>query len=188
MISDSWTNQKENFQKFVWNTIIISIHGLVYFHQITKQILVEFSLTKDAISLKPHQWFFLEWIELIPRKVYDKVNQFNVLVLFSNEMDGWGSSFSPQKSLCIVMASNKSSNNTVMRDRVLVIVWLNDESLEFAIPTLTATQNIACPYLLGFWQIFETSIQFKPRGEKKWHQHQFSVNLLIMGFNHVPVI
>jgi hypothetical protein len=48
----------------------------------------------------------------------------------------------------MVMASNKSSNNIVMRDRALVIVWLNDEPLEFAISTLTASQNITCPYLV----------------------------------------
>jgi hypothetical protein len=75
---------------------------------------------------------------------------FNVSVLFSNEMDGLGSIFIPQKSLCVVMASNKSSINTEMRDRVLVIVWLNDESLEFAILSLTASQNITWQYLVGF--------------------------------------
>jgi hypothetical protein len=46
------------------------------------------------------------------------------------------------------MASNKSSNNTVMRERMLVIVLLNDVSFEFAISTLTASQNITCPYVV----------------------------------------
>ncbi len=77
-------------------------------------------------------------------------------------MDGLGSSFLQQKSLCMVMASNKSSNKRVMRERVLVIVFLNDVSLEVAISTLTASQNINCPYLVGVWQIVRSSIQFKP--------------------------
>jgi hypothetical protein len=47
------------------------------------------------------------------------------------------------------MASNKSSNNTVMRESVLVIVWWNDNSLEFSKPTLTASQNIDFLYLVG---------------------------------------
>ncbi len=79
-----------------------------------------------------------------------KTYSFNGSVLFSYEMDGLGSICIPQKSLCMVMASNKSSNNTVMRDRVLVIVLLNDESLEFSVSILTASQNITCPYLSGF--------------------------------------
>ncbi len=33
------------------NIFIISIHGLVYFHQNTKQYFLEFTKTKDAISL-----------------------------------------------------------------------------------------------------------------------------------------
>ncbi len=66
MISDSWTTQKENVQKFVWNISIISIlYGLVHFHQNTKQIYVEFPVTKDTKTLKKHQWFFLECIDLI---------------------------------------------------------------------------------------------------------------------------
>jgi hypothetical protein len=48
------------------------------------------------------------------------------------------------------MDSNKSSNYTVMRERVLDIVFLNDDILEFDISTLTASQNITCPYLVGF--------------------------------------
>ncbi len=51
MISDSWTTQKENFQKDVWNIFIISIHGLVHYHQNTKQIFVEFPVTKDTKTL-----------------------------------------------------------------------------------------------------------------------------------------
>jgi hypothetical protein len=49
-----------------------------------------------------------------------------------------------------MMASNKSSDNTVMRESVLAIVLCNDDSLEFAISTLAASQNIACPDLVGF--------------------------------------
>ncbi len=72
MISDSWTTQKENFQKFVWNTLIVSVHGLVYFHQNTKQIFVKSPVTKEAISLKQHQQFFgVHWPH--PKNVYDKV-------------------------------------------------------------------------------------------------------------------
>ncbi len=85
-----------------------------------------------------------------------------VSVLFSNVMDGLGSSFSPQNSLCMLMASNQSSHNTVMKERVLDILLLNDVSLEFAISTLTASHNINRPYLVGFCQIFTSSIQFKP--------------------------
>jgi hypothetical protein len=51
------------------------------------------------------------------------------------------------------MASNKSSNSIVMRERVLDIVLLNDVSLEFAISILTASQNINCPYFVDFWQL-----------------------------------
>jgi hypothetical protein len=61
-----------------------------------------------------------------------------------------------------LMASNKSSNDTVMRERVLDIVLLNDVSSEFAISPLTASQNKICQYLVVFWQIFRSSIQFKP--------------------------
>jgi hypothetical protein len=38
----------------------------------------------------------------------------------------------------------------VMRESVLVIVFLNDVSLEFSKSTLTASQNIDCQYLVGF--------------------------------------
>jgi hypothetical protein len=142
MISDSWTTQKENVQKFDWNTFIISIYGLVHFHQNTKQFFVEFPVTKDAISLIQHQQFFLECINLILQKLFlVKSHPSNVSVLFSYEMDGLGSIFLPQNSLCMVMASNKFSNNTVMREKVLVIVLLNDESLEFAISTNSLTKH-----------------------------------------------
>jgi hypothetical protein len=57
----------------------------------------------------------------------------HVSVLFSDVMDDLGISFSPQNSLCMLMASNKSSNYTVMREIVLDIVLLNDASLEFDI-------------------------------------------------------
>jgi hypothetical protein len=55
MISDSWTTQKEHVQKDVWNISIISMYGLVHYHQNTKQIFVEFPVTKDAKTLKQHQ-------------------------------------------------------------------------------------------------------------------------------------
>ncbi len=42
-----------------WNIFIISIHGLVYFHQNTKEVFKEFLKTKDAKTLKQHQRFFL---------------------------------------------------------------------------------------------------------------------------------
>jgi hypothetical protein len=55
MISDSWTTQKEHFQKAVWNISIISLYGLVHYHQNTKLIFVEFPVTKDTKTLKQHQ-------------------------------------------------------------------------------------------------------------------------------------
>ncbi len=69
MISDSWTTEKENVQKFVWNISTISIYGLVHFIQNTKQIFVEFPVTKDTKTLKQHQRFFFEWIDLISDNV-----------------------------------------------------------------------------------------------------------------------
>jgi hypothetical protein len=63
----------------------------------------------------------------------------HVLVLFSDVMDGVGSSFSPHNTACMLMTSNKSSNYTVMRESVLDIVLLNDVSLEFAKSFLTAS-------------------------------------------------
>jgi hypothetical protein len=63
----------------------------------------------------------------------------HVLVLFVDVMDGLGSSFSPTITACMLTASNKSSNNTVMKKSVLYIVLLNDVSLEFAISFLTAS-------------------------------------------------
>ena len=56
--------------RFFWNIFITSIHGLVYF-QNTKQFFKEFPKTKDAISLKQHQQFFLECIILI---IVDDIN------------------------------------------------------------------------------------------------------------------
>jgi hypothetical protein len=73
MISDSWTTQKENVQKFVWNFSIISIYGLVNFHQNTKQTFVEFPVTKDTKTLKQHQGLFLECIDLISDDINVKV-------------------------------------------------------------------------------------------------------------------
>jgi hypothetical protein len=40
-------------------------------------------------------------------------------------MDGWGFCFSSQQFLCILMASNKSSKTTVMRERVFEICHIN---------------------------------------------------------------
>jgi hypothetical protein len=101
------------------------------------QFFEEFTETKDVISLKQYQQFFLECVVLI---IVDDVNvkviSITCIHLFSIVMDGLGSSFSPQISLCMLMASNKSSHNTVMRERVLDIVLVNDVSLEFAISTL----------------------------------------------------
>ncbi len=54
-----------------WNIFIISIHGLVYFHQSTKEVFKEFPKTKDAKNLKQHQRFFLECIVLI---IIDDIN------------------------------------------------------------------------------------------------------------------
>ena len=63
----------------------------------------------------------------------------HVLVLFGDVMDGLGSSFSPTNTACMLMVSNKSSNNTVMKKSVLDIALLNDVSLEYAISFLTAS-------------------------------------------------
>jgi hypothetical protein len=73
MISDSWTTQKEHVQKDVWNISIISIYGLVHYHQNTKQIFVEFPVTKDTKILKQHQGFFLECIDLTSEDINVKV-------------------------------------------------------------------------------------------------------------------
>jgi hypothetical protein len=48
MISDSWTTQKEHVQKDVWNFSIISIYGLVHYHQNTKQVFPDFPVIKDT--------------------------------------------------------------------------------------------------------------------------------------------
>ncbi len=63
----------------------------------------------------------------------------HVLILFGDVMDGLGSSFSPTNTAYMLMASNKSSNNTVMRECVVDIMLLNDVSLEFAISFITAS-------------------------------------------------
>jgi hypothetical protein len=73
MISDSWTTRKENVQKDVWNISIISIYGLVHYHQNTKQIFVEFPVTNNTQTLKQHQQYFLECIDLISEDVNVKV-------------------------------------------------------------------------------------------------------------------
>jgi hypothetical protein len=56
-------------KKPFWYIFIISIHGLVNFHQNTEEVFKEFPKTKDAKTLKQHQQFFLECIILII--VYD---------------------------------------------------------------------------------------------------------------------
>jgi hypothetical protein len=89
MIYHLRTTQKENDQKFFWNIFIISIHGLVYFHQNTKQFIVEFPETKDAITLKQHQHLFLVCIVLI---IIDDINVKIVSITcfgFIQECDGW---------------------------------------------------------------------------------------------------
>ncbi len=95
------------------NIFITSTHGLVYFHQNTKEVFKELPKTKDTISLKQHQQFFLECIILI---IIDDINVKVISItwigLFSDVMDELGPSFSPRNSLCMLMASNKSSNNT----------------------------------------------------------------------------
>ncbi len=63
----------------------------------------------------------------------------HVMVSFVDVMDGFGSSFSPTNTACMLMASNKSSNNTAMRESVLDIELLNVVSLEFAKSILTAS-------------------------------------------------
>jgi hypothetical protein len=55
MIFDSLTTQKEYVQKDVWNISIISMYGLVHYHQNTKQIFAEFPATKDTKTLKQQQ-------------------------------------------------------------------------------------------------------------------------------------
>ncbi len=73
MISDSWTTWKEHVEKDVWNTSIISINGLVHYHQNTKKIFVEFPVTKDTKTFKQQQRFFLECIDLISEDLNVKV-------------------------------------------------------------------------------------------------------------------
>jgi hypothetical protein len=105
-----------------------------------KEVFKEFPKTKDAKTFKQHQHSF--WSALYSYSLMIlmlKSCQSHVLVLFSDVMDGFGSSFSPHFSACMLMASNKSSNNTVMRESVLAIVLLNDVSLEFAKSFLTAS-------------------------------------------------
>ncbi len=82
MISDSWTTQKEHVQKDVWNIAIISMYGLVHYHQNTKQFFVEFPVTKDTKPLKQHQWLFLEIIDLISEDVNVKVMSITCIGFF----------------------------------------------------------------------------------------------------------
>ncbi len=73
MFSDSMTTQKEHVQKDVWNISIISMYGLVHYHQNTKQIFIEFSVTKDTKTIKQQQQFLLECIDLISEDANVKV-------------------------------------------------------------------------------------------------------------------
>ncbi len=67
----------------------------VYFRQNTKEVFKEFLKTTDAKTLKQHQRFFLECIYLSLLMVSMlKSYPSHVLVLFSDVMDGFGSSFS----------------------------------------------------------------------------------------------
>ncbi len=83
---DSRTTQKENVYKLFWNIFIISIHGRVYIHQNTMQIFVEFPETKDTITLKQQQRFFLEYIDPIiindPPFKYKPTNIFIICIRF----------------------------------------------------------------------------------------------------------
>ncbi len=123
MISNSLTTQKEHVQKDVWNISIISIYGLFYHHQNTKHIFVEFPVTKDKKTSNNTNNSFWSALTSSVKMSMLKSCPSHVLVLFSNEVDGSNLTFSPLKSHCKVMASNKSSNNTVMRESVLVILW-----------------------------------------------------------------
>jgi hypothetical protein len=60
-----------NCQKRIWNIFIVFIHGLVYFHQNTKEVFKEFQKIKDAKTLKHHQRFLLDCIVLI---IVDDIN------------------------------------------------------------------------------------------------------------------
>jgi hypothetical protein len=105
-----------------------------------KEVFKEFPKTEDAKTLKQHQRFFLVCIILIiVDDINVKVNPSHVLVFFGDLMDGLGPIFSPTNTACMLTASNKSSNNTVMKESVLEIVLLNDTSLELAISFLTAS-------------------------------------------------
>jgi hypothetical protein len=73
MIPDSWTTRKEHVQKDAWNISMISMYGLVHYHQNTKQIFGSFPVTKDTKTLKQHQRFFLECIDHIREDINVKV-------------------------------------------------------------------------------------------------------------------
>ncbi len=100
-----------------WNIFIISIHGLVYFRQNTKEVFKEFPKTKDAKIPQTTSTIFLSALYssslmILMLKSYPA----HVLVLFNDVMDAFGSSFSPHFSACMLTASNKSLNNTVTRE------------------------------------------------------------------------
>ncbi len=95
----------------------------------------------------------------------------HVSVLFRYMMDDLGPSFSPQNSLCMLMASNKSSINTVMRE------WLQKN--------LQITQLwekvclILCCLMMSPW-----NLPYQP-----WQPHKtFTVHtwLVCGNFSHPP--
>jgi hypothetical protein len=73
MFSDFWTTRKIHVRKDVWNISIISIYGLVHYHQNTKQFSVEFPVTKDTKTLKQQQKFSFECIDHISEDINVKV-------------------------------------------------------------------------------------------------------------------
>ena len=55
-----------------------------------------------------------------------KVISITGISFFGDLMDGLGSTFSPTNTAFMLMASNKSLNNTVTKESVLDILLLND--------------------------------------------------------------
>jgi hypothetical protein len=85
------------------------LEHLQYFHTWScllpskyKEVFKEFSKTKYAKILKQHQQFCLECIVLI---IVDDINvkviSITCMVLFSDVMNGLGSSFSPHNTACL---------------------------------------------------------------------------------------
>ena len=126
----------------------IVLEHLHYFHtwscllpsKIQNKFLKNSQEPKMQKTLKQHQQFYLECLVLIiVDDINDKVTSITCIG-FIQWCDGWFrvllfTTYTP----CMLTASNKSSNNTVMRENVLDIVLLNDVSLEFATSFLTAS-------------------------------------------------